>query len=71
MNHTTGIFNTVKGTVFPVLQGQEKKKKEAVAKTKPTKHPELREHKEVGKVQEPLETMHCMSQVPVLAINMA
>lgn len=40
MNHIIGTFNIVK-----VLQGQEQKK-EAVAKTKLTGHPELREHKE-------------------------
>lgn len=44
MTHIIGIFNTVK-----IFQGQGKKKKEkkkAVAKTKHTGHPELREHKE-------------------------
>lgn len=42
MNHIIGIFNTMKGSIFPVLQGQKKKKKEAVAKTKPSEHTELR-----------------------------
>lgn len=46
------------------------KKKEAVTKTKPTGHPELREHKEGRQSQSP-ETMHCTSQVQVLAINVA
>lgn len=64
MNHIIGIFNIVK-----VLQGQGKKK-EAVTKTKPTGHPELREHKEGRQSQSP-ETMHCTSQVQVLAINVA
>ena len=69
MNHIIGIFHCER-QYFPSLARTEKKK-EAVAKTKPTKHPELREHKGGGKVQKPLETMHYTSQVPVLAINTA
>lgn len=41
-----------------------------MTKTKPTGHPELREHKEGRQSQSP-ETMHCTSQVQVLAINVA
>lgn len=47
ITHIIGIFNIVK-----VFQGQEKKKKKTVEKTKPTGHPDLREHKEGRKSAE-------------------
>lgn len=66
MTHIIGIFNIVK-----VFQGQEKKKKKQWKKPSQLDIQTSGNIRRVGKVQKSLETMQCISQVQVLATNVA
>lgn len=71
MNHVIYFFNTVKGSIFPVFQGQEKRKRKQWQKPNQPTTQSSGNIKGKAKSRNHVETTHCTSQMLCIAVNMA